>query len=214
MVTSLVVSPWTAAPTATDAQDEDTRLFLRVARGDETAYRRLVDRHAGVVLRYASRFLGSREDGEEVVQEVFLRVWRDAPRWTPGRARFTTWLYRVTTNLCIDRKRQRRPQLLDTLPDRADDAPPADHLIVARQRASEVLACLNRLAPRQRSAILLTYFEGLSNREAADVLEVGVKALESLLTRGRAALRAEFEKIGWTAMEWTDETPASLDARR
>ena len=85
----------------------DDELVARVANGDETACRLLVDRHLSRVIAVARRMLGNQSDAEEVAQEVFLRVWTHADRWEPGRAQFSTWLHRVATNLCLDRLRRR-----------------------------------------------------------------------------------------------------------
>ena len=91
----------------------------RIARQDAAAYRMLVARHLNFCVRFAERMLGSRADAEDVVQEVCLRIWNDAGKWKP-EAKFTTWLYRVMTNACIDHKRKRRLLPLgynDTTPD-------------------------------------------------------------------------------------------------
>jgi RNA polymerase sigma-70 factor (ECF subfamily) len=173
----------------------DEALMRRVGGGDEGAYRVLVDRHLGLALGLAARMLGDAAEGEDVTQEAFLNLWRGASRWRPDGARFTTWFYRVVLNLCIDRRRRRRGTAvpLEAAGDPADGRQGADGALHDRQRGARVAAALAELPERQRAAIGLCYLQGLSNREAAEVLEVNVKALESLLTRGRAALR---ERLG------------------
>ena len=172
------------------AQDPDAELVLRAGAGDAAACTQLVDRHLPRVLRLAGRMLSHRADAEDVTQEVFLRVWRSAPGWRPGKARFSTWLYRVTLNLCSDRLRQRRPnaepEVLENLP---DEALSAEGVLQRGAVVTEVTAALARLPDRQREAILLCHYEELDNREAATILDVSVEALESLLSRGRRALR-------------------------
>jgi len=184
----------------------DEALFQRVAEGDARAYRGLVDRHAAPQFRYARRLLGNGDDAQEVVQEAFLRVWREAGRWRPGQAKFTTWLYRVVTNLCIDRKRRWRVLFTDQPPERADEGPAADGRMMAAEQAAALQGCLDALAPRQRSAILLCYFEEMSNREAAEVMGLSVDALESLLTRGRQRLRELLARQGIDKTDWYNES--------
>jgi len=168
----------------------DEALMQRVGRGSEDAYRVLVERHLARNLGFAARVLGDRAEGEEVMQEAFLKLWRGAPNWQP-EARFTTWFYRVVMNLCIDRQRKRRARLvpIEDAGDPADGRQGAEADIHDRQMGRQIEGALAELPERQREAVSLCYLQGLSNREAADVLQVNIKALESLLTRGRAALK-------------------------
>lgn len=189
----------------------DEALYECVAGGDARAYRDLVDRHAGAQFRYARRLLGNADDAQEVVQEAFLRVWREAGRWRPGEARFSTWLYRVVTNLCIDRRRRWRVLFTDTPPEEPDTAPQADGRMMAAEQAQAIQRCLDKLAPRQRTAILLCYFEELSNREAADIMGLKVEALESLLVRGRQRLRAVLATHGIDKTDWYNESQQTSD---
>lgn len=172
-------------------QDPDAELVLRAGAGDAAACTQLVDRHLGKVMALAGRMLGNAADAEDAAQEVFLKVWQSARSWRPRDARFSTWLYRVTLNLCHDKLRRRRPQAdaeeLATLPDRA---PQADSLLQRDAVASAVTAALAQLSERQREALVLTYYLELGNVAAANVLGVSVDALESLLARGRQRLRA------------------------
>ena len=170
-------------------KDADEALFLRVGKGDALAYRQLLARHGARQKAFAHRLLGNAADAEEVVQELFLRIWREAPRWQPGRAKFTTWLYKVMTNLCIDRKRRPPPPTVATVPDRPDEGPLADGLMAQQQEADRLRGYMAQLPERQRIAISLCYFEEMSNRDAADLLNLHLGALESLLSRGRATLK-------------------------
>ncbi|MCP5381939.1 MAG: RNA polymerase sigma factor [Kordiimonadaceae bacterium] len=173
----------------TDAiTDED--LMLRIGDGDQTAYGMLVDRHLSQNLGYATKVLGNVSEAEEVMQEAFIRVWKHASRWDPARkTRFTTWFYRVVTNLCYDVGRKRKPQdnveMLETV---ASDDMSAENVIAVNQRSEQVQDALDALPQRQKMAIILCYFEGLSNREASDVMEVSLNALESYLVRARRNL--------------------------
>jgi RNA polymerase sigma-70 factor (ECF subfamily) len=172
------------------AADPDAPLVRRVADGEPAAAHLLVERHAGRVLSLARRMLGNDADAEDVTQELFLRVWQHAARWQPGRARFETWMHRVTLNLCYDRLRRRREIVVEKMPEPSDPAPSVIEQQHRAQTARRVQAELAKLPDRQRAAIVLCHHEGLSNIEAAQALQVSVEALESLLARGRRALKA------------------------
>lgn len=176
--------------------DPDAELIARVGRGDAAATRAMVHAKLPRVLALARRMLGDAVEAEDVSQEAFVRVWRHAARWRPGAARFDTWLYTVTLNLCRDRLRRRRPS--GPVPQEiADPAPsPIAHLTEAAQ-SQAVERAVSSLPERQRDAILLVHYQDLSNIEAAAVLGVSVEALESLLARGRRSLRAIFAAGEW-----------------
>ena len=173
----------------TDAiTDED--LILRIGEGDHTAYSQLVNRHLSLNLGYATKLLGNAAEAEEVMQEAFIRVWKHASRWDPARkTRFTTWFYRVVTNLCYDVGRKRKPQeKVEVLESIASDDVSAENVIAVDQRSQQIKKALEDIPRRQSTAIMLCYFQGLSNREAAEVMEVSLNALESYLVRGRRNL--------------------------
>jgi RNA polymerase sigma-70 factor, ECF subfamily len=166
----------------------DDTLLLLAGKGDERAYAQLVDRHMARSLAFAQRVLGNRAEAEDVLQEAFLRVWKKAPTWSDDGARFSTWFYRVVLNLCIDRKRKPAHAALPEDFEFADDAPIADRQLEEMQASELVEKALQALPDRQREAIVLCYYQGLSNKDAADILSVRVKALESLLVRARKNL--------------------------
>ena len=174
--------------------DPDGELVRRVGEGDAYAIEALVARKLPRMTALAQRLLGDQAEAEDVVQDLFVRVWKSAAAWRPGAAKFDTWMHRVAYNLCTDRLRKRREVALPESWDAPDPQPLADAGISAEQQSDAVGRALAALAPRQREAIVLTYYQELPNREAAALMGIGVDALESLLARGRRALKARLEE--------------------
>lgn len=171
-----------------DPVQADAALIARVGAGDSAACRVLVDAHLGRIHAFAWRMLGDAGEAEDVAQEAFIRLWRQAARWR-AEARAGTWLHRVAHNLCVDRLRRRRETQGDLVPEQADPAPGP---MAARHRdqvAGAIQAALAGLPERQRAAIALVHYQELGNIEAAAIMEISVEALESLLSRGRRGLR-------------------------
>lgn len=174
-------------------EQSDDSLIAAAANGDEAAFNRLVRRHADRAHVLARRYLGSAAEADDVLQEAFWRAWRGAPKWRAGEAAFSTWLYRVVVNLCIDRSRRariRRWLPFDSAPEPASDAVGADDAFEAGEELRAVLADITQLPDRQRAAILLSAEGGRANAEIAEILGVSEKAVESLLVRARRTLRA------------------------
>ena len=174
--------------------DSDEVLMARVARGDEPAYRTLTRRHLPAMLGLARRVLGNAADAEDVAQEAMLRVWTHAPRWQPLAA-FRTWLTRVVVNLCLDRKRRARWVALEVAGEIVDPAPGVSEVAEQDERARALAAAIDGLPARQRTAIVLTYSEGMSNAQVAEVLDTSVSAVETLLIRGKQNLRATLSDV-------------------
>ncbi|HEY1073743.1 RNA polymerase sigma factor [Brevundimonas sp.] len=170
--------------------DPDEDLVRRVGQGDPAAIQAMVARKLPRMLTLAQRMLGDATEAEDVAQEAMLRAWRQAPRWAPGQAKFDTWLHRVGLNLCYDRLRRRREIATEAPPDRPDDGPAPDRGLLAMETGARVEAALAKLPERQREAIVLCHYQELGNIEAAGLMNVSVEALESLLSRGRRALRS------------------------
>jgi RNA polymerase sigma-70 factor (ECF subfamily) len=175
--------------------DSDEALMVRAGTGDRAACQLLVERHLGWIVTFAHRTLGNGSDAEDAAQDVFLRVWATAPRWKTGPARFTTWLYRVAMNVCLDRIAKKRETTADGIPELADPRPEPSAAVHDSQVAHHVSAALAALPETQRIALTLCHYQGLRNTEAAEVMGVSVEALESLLARGRRTLRARLRAL-------------------
>lgn len=169
-------------------EPSDEELMARIADADAVAFERLARRHGERVRALAFRVTRNRADADEVAQEALLRVWVTAPRWRPT-AQFRTWLYRVVVNLCLDRQRHAPFAPLEAAGDPADPAPDATVRIAGDEAGRAVATALDALPDRQRVALVLTYYEGLSNAEAAAVLATSVSSIEALLVRAKRSLR-------------------------
>lgn len=172
--------------TLDDASDD--ALLARYATGDASAARALTLRFTPKVFAQAYRMLGDRADAEDVTQEAMLRLWRMAPDWQPGQARVTTWLFRVTSNLATDRLRRNRGTAIDDVAEPQDPAPGQEEQMQNSARLDAIRAALATLPERQRLALTLRHFEGLSNPDIAAQLEISIEAVESLTARAKRAL--------------------------
>ncbi|HLL26249.1 MAG TPA: sigma-70 family RNA polymerase sigma factor [Xanthobacteraceae bacterium] len=166
----------------------DEELMLRIAKGDERAFRELAPRYAARAIGLARRITGNEADAEEIVQEAFLRVWVNAPRWRPAAA-FRTWFYRIVFNLSLNRRRRASFLPLEEAGDPPDPAALAGERMERDERDREIAAAIAALPERQRAAVVLTYGEELTNAEAAEVLGTSVSGVESLLVRAKRMLR-------------------------
>ena len=133
--------------------------------------------------------LNDRDEAEDVAQETFVRVWNNAATCQQERAKFDTWLHRVALNLCYDRLRARSHYSDEEVPDLMDSAPIAEQRLDHQQQNDHVAAALALLPTRQREALVLQFYQALSNTDSAQLMDVSVEALESLLARARRNLR-------------------------
>lgn len=173
--------------------DPDVELLVRIGNNEPAAVNEMVTRKLPRLLALASRILGDADEAKDVAQESFLRIWRQAARWRSGEARFDTWLHRVALNLCHDRLRRRRERPLneEEALELADSAPALDEQLESADRNARMAAALAALPARQREAIVLQYYQELSNIDAAALMNISVEALESLLSRARRQLRSQ-----------------------
>ena len=181
---------------------DDAQLMLRTSNGDTAAFGQLVERHQALVIGTVARMLGNNSDIEDVAQQVFIRVWKSARRYTPT-AKFTTWLLTITRNLVFNeaRRRKRHPGIaLDShegneslsLPDQARSAP--DEALLERELENAIDHAILSLPERQRLALVLRRYQSKSYEEIADVLNLSVPAVKSILFRARSELRAALSR--------------------
>ncbi len=184
-----------AGPNGPSAHLDDDILLMRIREdSDADAYRTLVERHADRTYAIALRVLGNRADAEDVAQECLVKVWTHREGWQAGRAKFSTWLYRVVINRCIDLRRRPANECLEDVPE-----PMADDLdSVTRIHRAQVYGRLEReiraLPEQQRIALTLSYFDDIDNTGIAEIMGNTVSAVESLLKRGRQALRERLRR--------------------
>ena len=173
--------------------EEEGVLLARVAAGEAQAFRALVDRHLPTVVAIARRMLRDDAEAEDVAQETLLRLWRNAASLELGEGGVRPWLRRVAANLCIDRVRaQKNTSLGDTLPEEAEPAGQVTRL-AERELGRRVDAALKALPERQRLALTLFHYEGMSQIEVGEVMGISDEAVESLLARARRALKASLK---------------------
>jgi len=173
----------------------DPQLLHLIQDGDKSAFTELVNRHANRFYRIAFRFLNNRDNSEDIVQDAFLKLWNNAGTWKPDfDAKFTTWFSRIVINLCLDLKKKNKSSIeLDGMELAGNDETPDDTVI--KKQNSEILnRYLEELPERQQTAINLCFYEGVSNKEASEIMEINIKALESLLMRAKSNLREKLVK--------------------
>jgi RNA polymerase sigma-70 factor, ECF subfamily len=179
---------------------QNEELMARIAEGDEYAFEILVNRHQTSVLNFIYRFVGDRAQAKDLAQEVFIRVWQSAKNYKP-KAKFTTWIYRITANLCFNElKSARRKKLFQFLRSDADNeihgekdfpdgSPSPEDLLLAKERSHQITKALQSLPENQRMAVILKRYDDFSYEEIARILNCSVSAVESLLVRGKRSLQ-------------------------
>jgi RNA polymerase sigma-70 factor, ECF subfamily len=181
-------------------------LMARVAKGDDEAFETLVNRHQTSVLNLVYRFVGDRTQAKDLAQEVFIKVWQSAKSYEP-KAKFTTWLYRVTANLCFNElKSSRRKKWFQFLTSDADhqvrteeafpdNSPSPEDVLLIKERSRNVSEALQSLPENQRMALILKRYDDLSYEEIGRVMSSSVSAVESLLVRAKRALQKKLKNI-------------------
>lgn len=189
-------------------EDSDGAVVVRAQSGDGDAFRTLVDRHSRSVFRLAYRMTGNEQDAEDVVQETFLRAYKQLSRYE-SRSSFSTWLYRIASNYSLDLIRMRKRHedkrendneegrsVLDTV---ATPAPDPDRLVLSKEVGQRVTSAMNELSDLERSAFVLRHFEGLSIEEIGGMLGTSLNATKHSIFRAVQKLRRQLEPLVNTA---------------
>ncbi len=191
-----------AAPASGSDDDRDLVLMRRIAEGDEVAFAELVEIHQHAVLGTVAKMLGNATEAEDVAQQVFVRVWRSAPRYQPT-AKFTTWLFTITRNLVFNeiRRRQRKPAV--SLEEReeenfgtlsVDGEMKPDEFALHAELETAVDAAIQRLPEKQRMAVVLRRYQEMAYEEIGEILGLSLPAVKSVLFRARAQLKEDLQK--------------------
>ena len=196
--------------TAEIVLDPDTALMLRVREGDAPSFELLLHRHRAGVVNHLYRVVQSRAIAEELAQDVFVRVYRSRERYQPD-AKFTTWLFRITTNVALNWRRDTRRETGHLRLDDAtrglpklelrDRAPAVDELMIRRVRAREIRQAIDTLPGKQLAAVLMHKYEGMDYNEIAEVLNCSIPALKSILFRAYQTLRHRLAHFAPTPMD-------------
>lgn len=179
-------------------KDTDESLMAQIKAANHEAFATLVRRHTERFYAVAYRTCYDQNMAEDVVQEAFLKLWNKPERWKAGKgAKFTTWFYRVVVNTAHDFGRKKRAEYgSDDLDIYADKSASAEAQMQNAQEQAQLETAIKTLPDRQKTALNLCFYDGVSNKEAAEIMGVGVKALESLLMRAKAALKDELIRAG------------------
>ena len=172
----------------------DEELMRAVRSGEHYAYQELVKKYLTSISRYAYRVMGNQNDTNDITQETFLKLWVNAEKWDPQKAKLTTWLHRIAHNLCIDhlRKDKRNQPLKNTDEEQGYQeawCEKNENENELNEKLQELAAALRGLPETQRSALTLCHYSGFSNKEAASIMNISVKALESAISRAKRSLR-------------------------
>ena len=181
-------------------EEPDVQLMLRVRDGDQDAFARLIEKHQRGILNAAYRYVGDATEAEDLAQEVFIKVWKARDRYEPT-AKFTTWLYHIATNLCLNEVRDRaRHKVVMLVPDEklegaaGGDTERPTKQVRQNEMAEEVRDAIESLPSAQRMAVILDKFQGFTDQEIGDAMGLSVPAVKSLLFRARDNLRKRLEK--------------------
>lgn len=175
---------------ATNPEKEDQELLALIQDGDHRAFAELVERHTERFYRLAYRYVQNKETAEDIVQDAFLRLWENPSSWRPDRSsKFTTWFYRIVVNLCLDWQKKKRPLPLNEAMPLVDERESADEMMIRIQEQKLLEKEIAALPDRQRTALNLCFDEGLTNQQAAEVMGLNLKALQSLIMRAKTTLR-------------------------
>ena len=170
----------------------DEKIMRETAQGNAEAFHELLTRYEKRVFALAWRLCFNKTEAEDLTQETFLKVWKNAGSWQP-EAKLETWIYRVLYNLFIDSRRRIKGQPEELTDDLRSDEDTPEQTLIKKRTAQEVAQALNDLPDRQKEALILCYYQDMKAKEAAEILSVSQSALEALLFRARQTLK---DKLG------------------
>ena len=196
-------APSSPADSAPDAAAQDLRWMERIKAGDETAFRELIEAHQHRLIGTIAKMLGDESDAEDIAQQVFIRVWKSAPRWQPT-AKVTTWLYKITRNLVFNETRRRKRHPVHSLDATlSEDRPqqfadtgvkPADTALLDAEMQAAIQRAIDELPEQQRLAIILRRYDDVPYEEIGEILDLSVPAVKSVLFRARTDLREKLRR--------------------
>ncbi len=180
-------------------KENDEALLAAIKEGSHAAFALLVERHSSRFYAVAYRFVHQRESAEDIVQEAFLKLWQSPDIWQSEKgAKFTTWFYRIVTNLCLDMRKRKSPLSIEDDMEFADTRALQDEALVQAREQAQLEKAIAALPERQRTALNLCFTQGVSNQEAADIMHINLKALQSLVMRAKTTLKETLkEKTPW-----------------
>lgn len=171
-------------------EEDDNALLEAIQAGSRQAFNRLVQRHAHYFFNVARRLVRQREDAEDIVQDAFLKLWRNPFSYqVAAQSKFTSWFYRVVANGCMDRLRKVSHVNIDDVPEMEDAGAGIEEQLILDADEQNMLKAVYALPPQQQVAVQLFYYDGFSQSEAAEVMRLHLKAFESLLYRARLNLK-------------------------
>ena len=174
---------------------DDEHLLKLIIAGDHSAFSELVKRHTKKYYSIAYRVLFNKNDAEDVVQEAFLKIWKNPESWNSSHnVKFTTWFYKVVINLCLDYKKKNMLDTSDKYEEIESNTNIQDGIIDIKRRQELVDRYINELPERQQIALNLCFYEGVSNKEAAEIMDINLKALQSLIMRAKTNLKEKLQK--------------------
>jgi RNA polymerase sigma-70 factor (ECF subfamily) len=173
----------------------DKELISAISDGDRDSFRIFAKRHTSMIYAVAFRMFMKNEDAEDITQEVLIKIWNKAHLWDDSsKAAVSTWIYRITYNTCIDKKRRQKKHIIELDENTPDTGKGTDHETKSRQTSEIISASLQKLPERQRIAIILCHYQELSMSEAAEIIGTSAKAVESLLSRAKRSLKQDLKK--------------------
>lgn len=174
---------------------KDEILLKRIKEGDSSAFATLVRRHNEKYYRLSYRYMANREEAEDITQMAFIKLWENPNIWNPGKGvKFTTWFYRIVVNLCLDKKKKHDAMPMPEEFEISDDSNNQEDSSAAKQEGRLLKQELALLPDRQKTAMILCFYEERSHDEAAEIMKVNVKALQSLIMRAKTTLKEKMKR--------------------